>query len=78
MLATVLPFLMSANDAGVIGAIIFIASAIILTIPVFATRGNTQLMWAGGVSVVLLIELILIVTFVALISTGEISPAFDS
>ena len=76
MLATVLPFLMSANDAGVIGALVFLSSAIILGIPVFATRGTTQLMWAGGVSLILLVELALIVTFVVLISTGEISPEF--
>ena len=75
MLATVLPFLMSANDAGVIGLVVFLASSIILSIPVFATRGTTQLMWGGVVSLVLLIELALIVTFVALISAGRISPS---
>ena len=76
MLATVLPFLMSANDAGVISLVIFLGASIILSIPVFATRGTTQLMWAGGVSVILLVMLILMVTFVVLISTGEISPSF--
>jgi hypothetical protein len=73
----ILPFLMSANDAGVISALIFIASSIILGIPVFATRGTTQLMWGGIVSLVLLVELALMVTFVVLISTGDISPSFS-
>lgn len=77
MLATALPFLMSANDAGVISALIFIASAIILGIPVFATRGVTQLMWGGVVSLILLVELALMITFVVLISTGDISPSFS-
>jgi hypothetical protein len=76
MLATVLPFLMSANDAGVISLVIFMASSIILTIPVFATRGMTQLMWLGAVGLILTVELALMVTFVVLISTGDISPSF--
>lgn len=78
MLATVLPFLMSANDAGVMGMIVFLASSIVLGIPVFATRGATQLVWGGAVSLVLLIELVLIVTFVVLISNGTISPSLSN
>lgn len=78
MLATVLPFLMSANDAGVISMIVFLASSIILGIPVFATRGTTQLLWAGAVGLVLTIELALLVTFVVLISNGTISPEFSN
>ncbi|MFN0093736.1 MAG: hypothetical protein ACKVVT_03030 [Dehalococcoidia bacterium] len=72
----ILPFLMSANDAGIVCMIIFLASSIVFTIPVFATRGMTQVMWLGAVSVVMLIELVLMVTFVVLISQGEINPKF--
>ena len=43
------PFLMSANDAGIICMVIFIASSVIFGIPVFANRGTTQLIWAGVV-----------------------------
>ena len=77
MLATILPFLMSANDAGVICMIIFLASSIILGIPVFANRGGTQLAWAGVIGFVLTVELILMVVFVVLISNGTISPSFS-
>jgi hypothetical protein len=72
-----LPFLMSANDAGVIGLLLFLGSSVVLGIPVFANRGQSQLMWAGVVSLVLLIELALIVTFVVLIAQGEIHPSIS-
>ena len=73
----ILPFLMSANDAGVISLIIFLTSAVILTIPVFANRGKSQLMWLGVVSVVLLIEAALLITWVALISNGTLDPSIS-
>ncbi len=73
----ILPFLMSANDAGVICLVIFLASNIIFGIPVLSTRGTTQLMWAGIVGFVLLIEVVAMVTFVTLISNGTISPSFS-
>jgi hypothetical protein len=76
MFATVLPFLMSPNDAGVVCMIIFLASSIIFGIPVFANRGMTQLAWAGVVGLVLTVELVLMVVFVVLISNGTISPHF--
>ena len=78
MLATVLPVLMSANDAGVISMIVFLASSILLGIPVFATRGTTQLLWGGVIGLILTVELALLVTFVALVSNGTISPEFSS
>ena len=77
MLATILPFLMSANDAGVISLVIFICTSIIFGIPVFANRGNAQLAWAGVVGLVLTVEVGLLVTWVALISNGTISPSFS-
>lgn len=71
-----IPFLMSANDAGLVSALIFIASSAVLGIPVMANRGVTQLAWLGAVGLVLTVELALMVTFVVLIATGEISPNF--
>jgi hypothetical protein len=72
-----LPFLMSANDAGLISALIIISSSIVLGIPVFANRGTQQLMWAGVVGFVLTVEIVLAVLVVVLISTGDISPSFS-
>jgi hypothetical protein len=74
---SMLPFLMSANDAGTIAALIIISSSIILGIPVFANRGMQQLMWAGVVGFVLTVEIVLAVIVVVLISTGDISPSFS-
>lgn len=71
-----LPFLMSPNDAGVISLIVFLASSIVLGIPVLANRGSTQLIWAGVVGFVLTVEIALMITFVALVSNGNISPHF--
>lgn len=72
-----LPFLMSANDAGIIAMLIFITASVVLTIPVFANRGTAQLAWLGAVSVVLMVLLGLLITWVVLISTGDISPSFS-
>ena len=78
MLTSVLPVLMSATDAGVISMIVFLASSILLGIPVFASRGMAQLLWGGVVGLVLTVELALLVTFVVLVSNGTISPEFSS
>ena len=67
---------MSANDAGIIAAIILIGSSLIFTIPVFATRGMTQVLWLGAVGLALTVELAALVTFVVLVSQGEINPNF--
>ena len=67
-----LPFLISVNSLGVICLIIFLASLIVFTIPVFATRGSTQLAWTGVVAFFLLAELAIMVTLVVLVSQGEI------
>lgn len=72
-----LPVLMSPNDAGIISLIIFIASSVILGIPVFANRGRTQLIWAGVVGFILTLELAAMVTIVALISNGTINWSFS-
>lgn len=67
-----LPFLISANSLGVISLIIFLASALILMIPVFATRGGTQIVWFGVVGFLLTVEAVILVTLVVLTSQGEI------
>ena len=67
-----LPFLISANSFGVIGLLIFMGTSLIFTIPVFATRGGTQIAWAGVVGFVLTVELVVLVTLVVLISRGDI------
>ncbi|MBE0611153.1 MAG: hypothetical protein IH609_17350 [Dehalococcoidia bacterium] len=67
-----LPFLISANSLGVIAFIIFLASSLILTIPVFATRGGTQIAWFGVVGFLLTVEAVILITLVVLTSQGEI------
>lgn len=76
MIEALLPFLMSANDAGVIGLCVVLASSVILGIPVFATRGTVQLAWAGVVGLALTIEIILFILLVVFISRGDINPSF--
>lgn len=67
-----LPFLVSPNSLGVICLVIFLASALIVTIPVFATRGSTQLIWTGIVGFALTVEIAVMVLLVVLTSQGEI------
>lgn len=67
-----LPFLISANSLGVISLLIFLASSVILTIPVFATRGGVQVAWFGVVGFLLTVEAAVLITLVVLTSQGEI------
>ncbi len=67
-----LPFLVSANSLGVICLIIFLGSSIILTIPVFATRGASQAIWTGVVGFALTVEAAVMVALVVLTSKGDI------
>lgn len=67
-----LPFLMSAMSLGVINLLIFLASAVIIMIPVFATRGRTQAIWAAVSGGILLIEAAVLVTLVVLTGQGKI------
>jgi hypothetical protein len=67
-----LPFLISANSLGVICLIIFLGSSLILTIPVFATRGSTQLIWTGVVGFALTVEIAVMALLVVLVSRGDI------
>ncbi len=67
-----LPFLIGPLSYGVIALLIFMGSVVILTIPVFATRGSTQAKWAGLVSLVLLVEAVALGTVGVLVSNGTI------
>ena len=67
-----LPFLISANSFGVISFLIISGSAIIFTIPMFATRGSTQLLWGGVAGFLLTVETAILVTLIVLISRGDI------
>ena len=67
-----LPFLVSANTLGVICLVVFLASSMILTIPVFATRGTTQAVWTGVIGFVLTVEVAVMVLLVVLTSRGDI------
>ncbi len=71
-MAASLPFLISAMSLGVINLLIFLASAVILTIPVFATRGRTQAIWAAVIGTILLVEAVILVTLVVLTGQGKI------
>ncbi len=61
-----LPFLVSANSLGVICLIIFLGSSIILTIPVFATRGAAQVVWTGVIGFALTVEIAVMILLVVL------------
>jgi hypothetical protein len=71
-MAASLPFLISAMSLGVINLLIFLASAVILTIPVFATRGRTQAIWAAVIGTILLVEAVILITLVVLTGQGKI------
>jgi hypothetical protein len=65
-------FLIGTLSWGIIAALILVASTIILTIPVFATRGMTQLVWFLVVGGILTLELAGLVTVGILIETGNL------
>jgi hypothetical protein len=67
-----LPFLISTNSLGVIFLLIFIGSTMIFTIPMFATRGGTQVAWAATAGVLLLIEAAGLITLLVLVHNGTI------
>jgi hypothetical protein len=68
----VVPFMMSALAFGVTALIIFLAANIILTIPIFATRGRTQAIWFGVVSVLMLAIGATLVVLTVLVSQDKI------
>lgn len=68
----ILPFLYSPLALGVIFTLIFATSVVILTIPVFATRGTAQMIWFGVTGFLLTVEAVVLVTLAVLNSQGEI------
>ena len=67
-----LPFLISANSFGIIAVLIFAGSGLILSIPIFASRGGAQLAWTGIIGFLLTVEAAVLVTLVVLVSNGTI------
>ncbi len=67
-----LPFLIDPLTFGVVAMLIMMGSTVILTIPLFATRGSTQLMWLGLVGFALTAETALLVTLGILVDQGKI------
>jgi hypothetical protein len=67
-----LPFLISTNSIGIIAVLIWIASSVILTIPVFATRGGTQIAWGSLAGFLLLAEAVGLIVLVILVNNGTI------
>ncbi|MGH2633300.1 MAG: hypothetical protein ACRDG3_07805 [Tepidiformaceae bacterium] len=67
-----LPFLISSNSFGIIALLIWIGSSVILTIPVFATRGGTQIAWGSVAGFLLLAEGVALVVLVILVNNGTI------
>jgi hypothetical protein len=65
------PFLISALAFGVTSLIIFMTSAVILTIPVFATRGAAQFIWFGVVGFLLTVEAVALVVLTILVGNGD-------
>lgn len=68
----ILPFLYSPLALGVIFTLIFATSVVIFTIPVFATRGTTQMIWFGVTGFLLTVEAAVLVTLAVLNSQGKI------
>jgi hypothetical protein len=72
MMLANLPFLISTNSFGVIALLIFMGSSLLFLMPVFATRGTTQLLWFGVVGFLLTVELAGLVTLGILVNNGTI------
>lgn len=73
MLVLSIPFLISAMTLGTVLGITLFSSIVILTIPVFATRGKAQFLWLAVVGLLVTIETAVFVTLVVLQSTGDIT-----
>lgn len=67
-----IPFLIGPLTYGVVALLTFMASVVVFTIPVFATRGRTQGMWLAVVAFALFVEAVLLVTLGILVDQGKI------
>jgi len=65
-----LPVLVSALSMGVMALLAFLVSAIILSVPVLASRGTAQVVWAIVVGTILLAEAAGLITLVVLVDQG--------
>jgi len=65
------PFLISALAFGVTSMVIFLASTVILTIPVFATRGRAQIIWFLVVGFLLTVEAAVLVVLTILVGDDK-------
>ncbi len=67
-----LPFLIGPKSFGVIALLIFLGSAVIIPIPVFATRGKAQVGWLAMSGLMLTVEAIVLITLQVMVSQGTI------
>ncbi len=67
-----LPALYSPTALGVIFVLVWAATAVVVTIPAFATRGMPQIVWFGAAGFILTIEAAVLVTLAVLNSQGKI------
>ncbi len=67
-----LPFLIGPKSFGVIALLIFLGSAVIIPIPVFATRGRPQVGWLAMSGLLLTIEVIVLITLEVMVTNGTI------
>jgi hypothetical protein len=64
--------LYSPTALGVIFVLVWAATAVIVTIPAFATRGTAQLVWLGGAGLVLTVEAGVLIALAVLNSQGKV------
>ncbi len=64
--------LYSPTALGVIFVLVWSATAIVVTIPAFATRGTTQLVWLGGAGFVLTVLAGVLIALAVLNSQGKV------
>ncbi len=67
-----IPFLIGPLAYGVVALLTFMASVVVFTIPVFATRGRTQAIWLAVVLFVLFVEAVVLLTLGILVDQGKI------
>jgi hypothetical protein len=65
------PFLISALAFGVTSMLVFLTSTVILTIPVFATRGRAQIGWFLVVGFLLTVEAAVLVVLTILVGKDK-------
>ncbi len=68
-----LPFMMSTLAFGVMSLVIFLGLSIVVSIPIFATRGRTQAVWFGVISIFMLAVGVALLVLTILHGRGDIS-----